>query len=313
MNDGGKPTLGDVYELMTDPDFTNKDGGIVYEMSMLGGPARSAAALIAATPGETLGSIMANALGSMNWLESQARRKGFGHADFSPLDINNGKTAVFYVEPVELLGVNARPLRLVSEMFLSAAFQGRKKRGKGTTLFIFDEAYALNRLEILPKAVAILRGFGARAWLIWQNKGQVEELYGKNAETFFANSGQVQVFAINDVEGANYVSERIGKWVKWSKRKVRTKEGVEEEWQPSAACFLRDGPEVNRTTGRAGRLQIVLNEGGDPFLLRRTSYRKMFKPDRYGRDPYEPQRETLREKAVCALRSAVMKFKEWRQ
>ena len=119
-----KPTLSDVYALLTDPDFTDKDGGTVYEMAMLGGPARSAAALISATPGETLGGIMANALGSMKWLESRARRNGFGHADFSPLDINNGKTAVFYVEPVELLGVNPRPLRLIAEMFLSRRVSG---------------------------------------------------------------------------------------------------------------------------------------------------------------------------------------------
>jgi type IV secretory pathway TraG/TraD family ATPase VirD4 len=304
VNKAATPTLADVYVLMTDPEFADKDGGIVYEMGMLGGPARSAAALISATPGETIGSFMANAQISMKWLESAARRNGFGHADFSPLDINKGKMAVFYVEPVDLLGVNARPLRLVSEMFLSAAFQGRKERGKGSTLFIFDEAYALNRLEILSRAVAILRGFGARAWLIWQNKGQVTELYGKNAETFFANSGQVQVFAINDDEGANYISERIGRWVKWTKRKVG--DGAHEEWQPSGAVFMRDGPEVNRSTGRAGRLQIVLNEGGDPFMLRRTSYRKMFKRSEYGIDPYEPQRETLREKAVRI-------FEEWRQ
>ena len=88
----------------------------------------------------------------------------------------------------------------------------------------------------------------------------------------------------------------LARWVRWTKNRVRTQQGVEEEWQPSAACFVRDGPEVNRTTGRAGRLQIVLNEGGDPFLLRRTSYRKMFKPGQYGRDPYEPGGGTLREK-----------------
>src|SRR5271170_6058384 len=309
----GNPTLGDVYELLTDPEFTDPEGGILYEMSTLGGPARSAAALISQTEGETLGGIMANALESMNWLESNARRDGFGHADFSPLDLNKKKLAVFYVEPVEELGANARPLRIVSSMFLSAAMKGRKVRWKGATLFIFDEAYALDRLEILVKRVAVLRTHGARAWVIWTNKGQIEELYGKNAETFFANAAQVQIFGLNDVEGAEYVSRRIGNWVRWTLRKVQTNDGMQEELVPAASCSFRDGPEVNRTTGRAGRLQIILNEGGDPFLLRRTSFRKMFKPDQYGRDPYEPQRETLREKAMRALRAAVRKFKEWRQ
>jgi hypothetical protein len=44
-------------------------------------------------------------------------------------------------------------------------------------------------------------------------------------------------------------------------------------------------------------LQIVLNEGGEPFLLRRTSYRKMFKPGEYDPDPYEPAQDGLRKRA----------------
>lgn len=42
----GAPTLADVYELLTDAGFRNRTGGILYEMAMLGGPARSAAALL---------------------------------------------------------------------------------------------------------------------------------------------------------------------------------------------------------------------------------------------------------------------------
>jgi type IV secretory pathway TraG/TraD family ATPase VirD4 len=307
----GKPTLADVYQLVTDPEFKDADGSIVYEMAMLGGPARSAAAMISQMDGETLGTMLLNANQSLDWLESEPRREGFGHSDFSPLDLNKKKVAVFYVEPVEELSSNARPLRIVTSMFISGAMKGRKVRGKGATLFIIDEAYALDRLDLLVKRVAVMRKQGARAWVTWTNKGQVEELYGKNAETFFANAAQVQVFAINDVEGAEYISRRIGNWVRWSTRKVRTKDGEQEELVPSASCNFRDGPEINRTTGRAGRLQIVLNEGGDPFLLRRTSYQKMFKRDQYGRDPYEPQRESLREKAWGLLLLAQKKVLEW--
>ena len=87
---------------------------------------------------------------------------------------------------------------------------------------------------------------------------------------------------------------------------------MEEEWQPSASCSFRDGPEINRTTARAGRLQIVLTEEY-PFLLRRTSYRKTFAPDQYGRDPYQPQKETLGDKVIRWARSAVKKSREQRQ
>ncbi len=226
MSDAKNATLGDVYNLLTDPAFSDPDGATVYEMAMLGGPARSAAALMSTTPGETLGSIMANALANMNWLESQAMRTAFGAADFSSLDLNNGKTTVIFVLPPELLGVHPRALRLVVTMFVSAAMQGRKVPGRAPTLFIFDECYALGTLDLLTKAAAILRGYGARAWFIWQGKGQPDELYGKNSETFFSNAGQTQVFAINDVAGSNYVSERIGRIVRWKKREMRTGQGA---------------------------------------------------------------------------------------
>jgi type IV secretory pathway TraG/TraD family ATPase VirD4 len=297
MMSSNTPTLGDVYDLLTSPDFSDPQSVVVEEMGNLGGAARSAAGLISQLESETFGSVLSNALQNMNWLESDARREGFGHADFSPLDINTKKLAAFFVEAEEELGANARPLRVVFSEFFSAAMKGRKVRGKGSTLFIIDEAYALDRSELLLKRIAVLRKRGARAWLIWTNKGQVHDLYGKNAETFFANAGQVQIFAINDHEGAEYVSGRIGKWVRWKKKTIRTNGGVEEEWQPSGS-FLRDGPEINKNTGRESGLQIVLNEGGDPFLLRRTSYRKMFKPGEYDPDPYEPAQDGMVKRAI---------------
>jgi type IV secretory pathway TraG/TraD family ATPase VirD4 len=314
MTEGEKPTLADVYNLLTDAGFRDPEGGIAYEMAMLGGPARSAAALLTQSAEETVGGIMANVFSHMKWLESQAMREMLSASDFSALDINNGRTSVYFVLPPELLGVHQRPLRLIVSTFVAAALKGRKAKGKDATLLIFNECYALGALEILTKAAALLRGYGARAAFFFQNYGQARELYGANAETFFANSGQVQVLGVNDLEGAQYVSDKIGKTVLWRKRETRDKNGnVTMDMEPAGSASLRDGPEVSRTTGRAGRLQIVLNEGSDAFLLRRTSYRKIFKRSEYGRDPYEPRRETLREMAMRILRGAVVKFKEWRQ
>ena len=46
----------------------------------------------------------------------------------------------------------------------------------------------------------------------------------------------------------------------------------------AGAYSLRDGNEVGRSTSRESGLQIILNEGGDPFLLRRKPYDKLFSP-----------------------------------
>ena len=78
--------------------------------------------------------------------------------------------------------------------------------------------------------------------------------------------------------------------MKWRKRETQTKQGVKVEWEPAGAHSLRDGSEVGRSTSRESGLQIVLNEGGDPFLLRRTPYDKLFKRSEYAPDPFEPRR-----------------------
>lgn len=309
MVDGVKPTLADVYELLTNSDFRNPQGGIAYEMATLGGPARSAAALLTQSAEETIGGVMANAFSHMRWLESQGMREMLGASDFSALDLNNGHTTVYFVLPPELLGVHQRVLRLMTTTFISAALKGRKEKGKPATLFEIDECFAIGQLEILTKAAALLRGFGARARFFYQNIGQMRELYGRNAETFFANAGQVQFFALNDDEGAEYVSKRLGKRRLWRKSKTKTKEGVRVESEPAGIAPLRDGPEIARMLGRSGRLQIVTSEGELPFLLRRTSYRDMVPPDQYAQDPMEPPERSWKRDLWMVERRLLKKLK----
>ena len=89
---------------------------------------------------------------------------------------------------------------------------------------------------------------------------------------------------------------------------MKTQWGDVVEYEPTAAFSLRNNEEVGRATGRSGGLQIVLNEGGDPFLLRRTSYRKMFKPGEYDPDPFEPAQDGALKRAferILALLRAV--------
>jgi type IV secretory pathway TraG/TraD family ATPase VirD4 len=303
-------SLSDVYELLTDPDFKNAKSLVSQEMAYLGGSARSAAALVTQSAEETVGGIMANAFSHMRWLESYAMREMLESSDFSPLDINNGRTTVYFVLPPELLGVHQRALRLMVTTFVAAAMKGRKTRGKPATLFEIDEAFAIGALDILTKAAALLRGFGARARLFFQNIGQIRELYGRNAETFFANAGQVQFFGLNDKEGCDYVSDRLGKRRLWRKRKMQTKEGVRVEWEPAGTAPLRDGPEIAQMLGRNGRLQIVTCEGELPFLLRRTSYRDMFPPDQYAQDPMEPPERSWKRDLWWLERTLLKKLKE---
>jgi type IV secretory pathway TraG/TraD family ATPase VirD4 len=282
------PTLIGVQQYLTDERLTKKGSAMLHTMSGLGGLSEEAAALLSQAAEETIGGIMANAMSHLAWLKSAGMQRMFSKSDFAPEDINNGRTSVYFALPPEMLGFHERALRLVTNTMVNAAFKGRKVKGKPATLFILDEAAGLGALPILLKAAAILRGFGSRVWFFYQAKSQSTDLFGKNAETLFANSAQVQVFALNDAEGQEYVEKRLGGRVLWRKKVTKTQFGEVVEYEPSAAFSLRNNEEVGRATGRSSGLQIILNEGSDPFLLRRTSYRKMFKPGEYDPDPFEP-------------------------
>ena len=291
------PTLIGVQAYLTDERLTQKGSAMLRQMFDLGGPAEEAAALLSQAAEETIGGIMANAMSHMSWLKSAGMQRMFSKSDFAPEAINNGRTSVYFALPPEMLGFHERALRLVTNTMVNAAFKGRKKKGTPPALFVLDEAAGLGALPILPKAAAILRGFGSRVWFFYQAKSQITNLFGKNAETLFANSAQVQIFALNDAEGQEYITKRLGGRVLWRRKVVKTQWGDVVEYEPSAAFSLRNNEEVGRATGRSSGLQIVLNEGGDPFLLRRTSYRKMFRPGEYDPDPFEPAQDGLLKRA----------------
>ena len=148
-------TLGGVRDLLIDPN-----GPPLQAMAVLGGQARSAAALLSQAAEETVGGIMSNALGHTKFLDSRGMREMLSGSDFSALDLNKGKTTVYFVLPPEYVSVHQRALRLVVNTFLAAAAKGRK--GKHPTLYILDEFYSLGPLSVMTRAAAIMRGYGVR-------------------------------------------------------------------------------------------------------------------------------------------------------
>jgi type IV secretion system protein VirD4 len=295
-------TLAAVQAVLTRPDLTDPDSALIGEMFAMGGFAEEAAATLSQAAEDTIGGIMANALSHMSWLKSAGMQKMLARSDFSALDLNNGHTTVYFVMPPELMGVHQRALRLMAGTFTRAAAKGQKAKGKRATLFVLDEFFSLGTMDSMPKQAAIARGRGMRMIFVIQNVGQLMQLYGKNWQTFFGNSGQVQAFAVNDVEGQDLIEKSLGPRVRWRRRVTKTEYGEEVDWEPAGAFSLRGGEEIGRAIGRSSGLQIVLNEGGDPFLLRRTPYRKMFKRGQYEPDPGEPGEEGLLEKARALFR-----------
>ena len=141
-------------------------------------------------------------------------------------------------------------------------------------------SYSLGTSRSLTKAAAIMRGYGVRMVRSGRDITPARSsCTGRTAETFFANAGAGAGFRHQRQGRRGLFLGAAGQSRGWRKREIADEiRACAVEWEPAGACSLRDGHEVNRTTRRESRLQIVLNEGGDPFLLRRTSYGKCSSP-----------------------------------
>ena len=107
---------------------------------------------------------------------------------------------------------------------------GAHPRLQTPTLFLLDEFAALSRLEAVERAMGLMAGYGLQLWPILQGEaasrkrsggafrcrtggahGQLRDLYGARANTFVANAGVLQVFGVNDVETARWLSQALGR------------------------------------------------------------------------------------------------------
>ena len=58
--------------------------------------------------------------------------------------------------------------------------------------------------------MGLMAGYGLQLWPILQDMSQLNDLYGNRAGTFVANAGVQQVFGVNDLETAQWLSRMIG-------------------------------------------------------------------------------------------------------
>jgi len=226
------------------------------------------------------GDIMTTLNVHVEWLDSPAMQDAMTESDFSFAELKHGDSTVYLVIPPEYLDTHSRYLRLFITLALRAAGRGRK--AQHAMLFIMDEFAALGELKVVATAAAVAAGSGVKLWPVIQNLTQLQ-VYGDNWDVFLANSGQRQIFAVNDRSTADYFSKELGDHIAW--RKVRGPQGT--EWAPYSATWLRTGPELARESSRDSEKAVILFEGGEAALVRRAGYDRLFTAKDYDRNPYQ--------------------------
>lgn len=88
----------------------------------------------------------------------------------------------------------------------------RKHQPKWRTLFMLDECANLGRMEVLRKAVTLLRGYGLQVWMFFQDLSQIEGLYDVDFRTMLNNCGVLQTFGLRRQSAADPLAKIIGKY-----------------------------------------------------------------------------------------------------
>lgn len=184
-------------------------------------------------------SVLSNAQRHTHFLDSPRITNVISRSDFHFAELQQQTVSVFLVLPPNRLDAYARWLRLL----VSEALQDIARQAEGgemptmalsgpqgapeasqaetpvkraahpapsPTLFLLDEFAALGRLEAIERAMGLMAGYGLQLWPILQDMSQLNDLYGKRAGTFIANAGVQQVFGVNDLETAKWLSQMIG-------------------------------------------------------------------------------------------------------
>jgi type IV secretion system protein VirD4 len=159
---------------------------------------------------------------------------------------------------------------------------------KNKVLFLIDEAADLGKLTHLPDWLATLRKYNVVLWPIFQNMGQLVELYGRGWQTLVANCGMLQFLGFgNDLETTEHTERLLGKCT------VQT-----VSTNPKGERSLAQVARSLHTSDELRRLhknwQIVLIGNLPPMGLMKTPYWK--RPELAGRfnpNPYHPGKSRL--------------------
>lgn len=141
------------------------------------------------------------------WLDSTIRET-VTRSTFDLRDLKSGQMTVALVLPPNVIRQHAVFLRLFVRLAINVMANGDRKKRR--CLFLLDEFHLLGRIDEIAQSAGLMPGYGLHLWPFLQDINQLQDLYGKAAETFFANSDAQIFFAANDPVTLRYISARAG-------------------------------------------------------------------------------------------------------
>jgi type IV secretion system protein VirD4 len=145
---------------------------------------------------------------------------------------------------------------------------------KHRLLLMIDEFPSLGKLDIFEEALAFIAGYGLKAYLICQDKSQLDKPYTRD-ESITSNSHLRVIYAPNKIETAEWVSRILGKrTVTTENTSISYAGGNVMPYQTGMSGGLQyqgrellTPDEVMRLKGPVKDAQGKITEGGDMVIL----------------------------------------------
>lgn len=269
----GTPTIGDVYDLFSQPGEKYKLFARLAEETKIPEVQRIFDNM-AANDSKILTSytsVLGD--GGLNLWADPLIRAATSRSDFSVYDLRRVPNTIYICVSPNDLEVIAPLVRLFFQQVVSIlqrAMPGKDE--KCEVLFLLDEFKHLGKLEAVETAVTTIAGYKGRFMFIIQSLSALTGAYGQpGKENFLSNTG-IQVFmATADDETPAYISKAIGDYsyrarsTSYSQSKMfDTNVSISEQ----GANLIR--PEQIRLLDDA--MEIVLVKGKPPLRLPKLKY-----------------------------------------
>lgn len=225
------------------------------------------------------GSVLSTVRRHTRFLSYAGIRKVLSGHDFSLQDLKtktNG-VSVYLCLPAGRLGLCHRWFRLIINQFFSEMEKVRGMPATGVQVLVaLDEfAAAIGKLSIIQTAAGLVAGdpYHIKLWTIVQDFNQLKDLYGTRWETFMANAGIVQAFAINDWTTADYLSRRLGNTpVDTSRTELRDGKPVQVQMKEMHPLMTPEEIMLYFARSDPNRREMVIWPDVAPMVLQRVRY-----------------------------------------
>lgn len=131
------------------------------------------------------------------------------HSDFKLEDMKHEVMSVYLNIPPHQIAVYRPYLRLMVGLTQAAMTRSDIKPAK-PVLFLLDEFPALGKMPV--NGFAYLAGYGVSLWVFTQSIGQLQAIYGKQADAILSNCAVTQVWSLSpaDFKTADHMSRTLG-------------------------------------------------------------------------------------------------------